>query len=173
MASTKGSDSKPWELEPDKYVPMKCYQPTYDENLQLISEEPVLISDLRPGEQIVAYENQLTHAPRHKIREYYALHLSRLADMRADIANETVIIERERAKAAWLTKWFEKDKATRAYRMALKRRETWRAFERAVGRLLERCESVLKGEEGFEVALWRRIPEEEEWEEETGAEASV
>lgn len=58
----------------------------------LVSETPVLIKDLRPGEQNIAYETVFKLLPADRIREFYDIQLQRLKGIReAIVASEEVM----------------------------------------------------------------------------------
>lgn len=168
---TKGNgDEKPWEREPDKYVMMKSHRPAYDNDFKFhifTTEYPILITNLRPVEQMIAYDAMLLQARACKIPEYYTLHLSHLVLIQKAIANEEEFIDELRAE---LTEWrrmsvglmIEQSRRKRAkeafgaLQKASKSRERFRAWERGVVMLVERCEGILQLEEGFKSVEWRK-----------------
>ena len=85
----KNCSNARWDnLDPDKYVLVSWAHREYDEHLEpkkVISENPVLITDLHFTEQSVAYEALLLDAPPHKVQEYYGLQLLRLKEVRKAI----------------------------------------------------------------------------------------
>lgn len=149
---------------------MKSHLPTYDKNSNfkiITTEKPILITDLRPSEQIIAYDAILFRAPAGKIPEYYTLHLSRLVVIQEAIASEEKSIEELSAELAeWrkkevgiMTELSERKRAEEAFRAlqrAFRRRARFRAWERGWVRLVERCEKILELEEGFEPVKWRK-----------------
>ncbi len=157
---------------PEKYVTIKCHRPYYDSNSHFqisVSESRIPITRLRPCEQNVAYEAILSRAPAHMVPEYYALHLSRLDEMRAAIAEASARNERQGARIwgwrvrtermgpwAQSSEWERVEEAMRDYEGAVRAGGKLSACERGVERLLERCEGLLEGKAGFEPVIWRR-----------------
>ena len=148
------------ERESDKYVMKKCYRPCYDEGCTFkikVTQIPILITNLRPSEQNVAYGAILSRAPIHKVPEYYMLHLSRLEEIHGDIANAPIDYnnfvresddERRSTVADWENHENENVEETlKAYERAIKHRENLKACERGIKRLLERCIEILEREE--------------------------
>ena len=184
-----------WGL--DKCVALRCYCPGSDENSRyqvVVSEEPVLITELRFAEQNVAYETLLEKAPAGEIQEHYGLHLARLKDIREAVAASGRAIERLRGAhlqyhlhlnynpkdhpKEHLEEYLKdhlgdhlKDylkgpaksqsevqrlkKGSLAYKKVVKLRDKLKACERAVARLLVRCEDAGKEEPGFEKVSWQ------------------
>ena len=148
------------ERESDKYVMKKCYRPYYDEGCTFkikVTQIPILITNLRPLEQNVAYGAILSRAPIHKVPEYYMLHLSRLDEIHREIANTQIDYnnfvresddERRTMVAIWENLENENVEETlKAYERAVKHREKLNACERGIRRLLERCIEILEREE--------------------------
>ncbi len=73
----------------------------------------------------------------------------------ARIWKERVRLER---MGSWAreSEWEGVEEAWREYEGAVRAGGRLEACERGVGRLLERCEGLLEGEEGFEPVVWRR-----------------
>ena len=156
----------------DKCVMMKCYRPGSNEVSRyqvVVSGEPVLISELRFVEQHVAYDTLLAEAPAGEIQEHYRLHLARLKGIRKDIAASGVAVNKLQGYKCgyylYLHNALDNAKSqsevqrlkegSLAYEKAVKKRDKLRACERAVARLLVRCEDAGKGEPGFEKVSWQ------------------
>ena len=156
----------------DKCVMMKCYRPGPNEVSRyqvVVSKEPVLISELRFAEQHVAYETLLAKARAGEIQEHYRLHLARLKGIRKVIAASGVAVNKfqgdhleyymylhgalDNAKSQSEVQRLKE--GSLAYEKAVKKRDKLRACERAVARLLVRCEDAGKGEPGFEKVSWQ------------------
>lgn len=228
LPNSSRNDHKLWDRDLDKYALMKHIHHTGcdgDSDFKVVmSEIPVLITDLRPLEQNIAYEAIIARAPKRKFAAFYALQLSRLYEIREAVTVETVGINRivavlrecaagagvaavpvgprrglvARESVATVTRreslatvqcteslaaesiegagrsesgrYRERssenesrsasDKTTqeriREYKESLKRRDKLKAIERGVMRLLDMCERVMAGEEGFPKVPWRR-----------------
>lgn len=158
----------------DKCVLVKCYRPgsgKISEYQVVMSQEPVLITRLRWVEQNVAYETLLAKAPASEIQEQYKLHLTRLGRLREAIAAREAAIERFRGYQlevehelhgkgarddAKLKAELQKlEKRTLLCKRAVKENDKLRACERAVVRLLVKCEDAGKGEPGFKKVNWQ------------------
>ena len=179
----------------DKHVPMRCYRPGRggeDAKFKvLVSDTPVLITNLRPTEQNIAYETVLANAPADKINEYYSLHLLRLKGIREAIVAREVVMERfqtcyirhhvgingvrEAIVAKGMARygedlradveegggmdWRSEEDRVRegflAFRRAMREMKKLRACERAVARLLVKCEDEGKGEVEFRKVVWQ------------------
>lgn len=173
--------------EPDKYVLMRCYRPgdRGDSRFKVfVSETPVLITDLRPLEQNIAYGRLLENARGNKINEYYGLHLLRLMRFRESIVVSEIAMDELRKYHVQHLKRLRRLRIARlggkeatdggseeegglshsenerveqgfwAYQRALKERERLRALERGVKRLLVRCEDAGRGVLGFREVEW-------------------
>ena len=180
----------------DKCVMMRCYHPGSDESSRyrvVVSEKPVLITELRFAEQNVAYETLLAKAPAGEIQKHYRLHLARLEDIREHIASSGRATERlqyyhvqyhlhlkehledymkkyskeypkdhlhkylkgKLAKAKSQSEFQRVEKGSLAYKKMVKLRDKLKACERAVARLLVKCEDAGKEEPGFEKVNWQ------------------
>lgn len=181
--------------ELDKYVPMKRYRPGKGEGSRfkvLVSETPVLITDLRLAEQNIAYETIFDNLPADKVNEFYQMHLQRLKDIReAIVASEAVmqrfqwcfvrhnlrvngvrkgIVDKGLARfkegmdirAGVEEEGGVEDSEHRkvwegflAFRRALRESKKLQACERAVARLLVKCEDKGKDIMGFQKVIWQ------------------
>ena len=156
----------------DKCVVMRCYRPgsgRISEYQVVTSEVPVLISRLRFAEQNVAYETLLAKAPASEMQEQYRLHLTHLKPIREAIAARVAVIYRLRGyhlghdqypkgardNARSQTERQILEKRIWVFKKAIKERDKLRACERAVMRLLVRCEDAGKGEPGFKKVDWQ------------------
>ncbi len=145
-------------VEWDKYVMTTQFHISRDKNGEVrasVSDEPVLISDLRPAEQNAAYGALLARAPEaKKVREYHRLHVRRLDGIRDEIILSEG--EKQRCHGVFMRECKERklgrremdvggervERACVDWKMAEKEVERWRARERAVMRLVERCEEL-------------------------------
>lgn len=140
---------------------MKHYRPGYDSHEKrfkvFVTETPVLITHLRPAEQIAACEALVSKAPANKIQDCYVLLLATLKSVHENIAlSETkvyvdargkeLMAESEEESAEPWSEGRKKDEAFWAYKKAVDERKMWMACERAVRRLLGRCEELEKEE---------------------------
>ena len=175
----------------DKYVLATSYHPCRDKDSRykvVACEKKVLITDLRPAEQNVAYQALLEQAPRSKIKEYYGLHLSRLKKIReAIVACEVRMddfllfylrhlssLRDDGAVALAMNGPIDvgagvvvvkspgevkrPEQGSLAYRVAVKERDKLEACERWVQRLLVMCEDAGKEVSGFEKVTWKASP---------------
>ena len=157
----------------DKCVVMRRYRPGSDDDSRyqvVVSEEPVLINELRFAEQNVAYETLLANAPAGEVQEHYRLHLARLKSIRKTLAANGAATNKlqgdhlrqhlhlkgapDNAKSRSESQRLKE--GSLAYEKAAKERDKLRACERAVARLLVRCEDAGKGERGFEKIDWQQ-----------------
>ena len=149
---------------------------------EVISENPVLITDLHFTEQNVVYEALLVNARPHKVQEYYGLQLLRLKEVReaigvaeitmddslkyrieylkhlqridggtADVHGGTVMAEESKDQSADS----EIKKGYHSYVRASQNKDKLRAYERAVMRLLEKCEDAGEGKPEFQKVVWQ------------------
>ena len=158
----KSSDGEARHIvEWDKYVMTTQFQISRDKNGEVkafVSDEPVLISDLRPAEQNAAYGALLARAPgAKKVREYHRLHVRRLDGIRDEIILS--VGEELRCHGVFMRECKGRklgrretdvggervERACVEWKMAEKEVERWRARERAVMRLVERCEELRLG----------------------------
>lgn len=162
----QGSDI-PQHLDLKNYVLQKHYHPTYDTHNHfhvVTTETLVLVSHLRPAEQNVTYESLIAQAPKHKVKEYYELHLARLKAIREEIGKHDAVLrgllkEWKSEAAALKGGWVKSGRAKtvgRIYKTMIKEGGKLRAWERGVGRLVGRCEEIVGGQERFEKVDWRR-----------------
>lgn len=181
--------------ESDKYVPMKWYRPGSGEESKfksLVSETPVLITDLRLAEQNIAYDTILENLPADKIQEYYDLHLQCLKGIREAIVDSEAVMQRFQlcfvrhrlhvngVRKAIVDKGMARFRESMdmkaeieagggeegkeeqrvwegflAFRRAIKERKKLQTCERAVARLLVRCEDAGKEILGFSKVVWQ------------------
>ena len=167
--SPKGGSGSGIAWGSDICVMMRCYRPGSGEDSQyrvVVSEEPVLVSELRFAERNVAYETLLAKAPASEIQKHYRLHLARLKSLRKAIRVVTNKLRFYHLHDSLFLKGAGVDAKSKgevqrlkegalAYKKAAKRWDKLRACERAVERLLVRCEDAGKGEPGFEKATWQ------------------
>lgn len=154
------SDGRPLLNMPDadKYVMVKHRHMSYDQNYRVrvsMTETPVLITDLRPVEQNIAYEYLLENASGEKVEEYYCLHGDRLRAMQDEILTcgreirglmvmSEVLGRREQGGSRNMMRQREREK--RVYERYMKMDEKRRMLvscERGVKRLLLKCQALL------------------------------
>lgn len=175
----------------DKHVPMKWYRPGKGEESRfkvLVSENPVLITDLRRAEQNMAYETIFENLPADKINEYYDIHLQRLKGIREAIVATEAVMQRFQlcyvrhklrvndVQKAIVDKGMARFRESMdiraeveeqgkeegrvwegflAFRRAIRERNKLQACERAVARLLVKCEEAGKEISGFQKVVWQ------------------
>ena len=142
----------------DKYVMMKHYYTSYNENHRVTvstTETPVHITDLRLVEQNIAYEHLLEDAPTEDIEEYYCLHEDRLRAIQDEISTSETDIPRStemsrksggREQEGSRNMMGEREREMRICGLHTKRDQKTRMLvscERGVRRLLLKCQSLL------------------------------